>query len=825
MILSPRLNSLFLLYSLTSLFETTEYDALKKGILFHKESKILLAEKFVNVQFLVPFPKYNFTMKTQVEDMLAKLAEMWSQPSAQCPLDFSQPFNSSHTPFNLNWMLAKIQNETNAAQQEVEHMRNITAKFLSNDENDEKQKSQQQSTEINNREKRGAPVVAAAAVAGIALFGTGITMGGSTDCGFLGVFGNCQNTGRKNAENIEKLSEYANQLTDYVLEIEQSSNEKFFLISNEIAEIAKIQKEMQENQNKNWKIVQQQFEIFQNNFHVLRDCTQMLFSNQQLNFNFDTAASLLNILYADVKSYRSALYAYSINLLNSIPILLDKRLPMSLVPRESLIAVLDSVHDAQKYSTDKLSLAIPMKDLMSYYDARLLIEISTVKQGLLLTLAIPLASRTTTFTVYSAHLVPMPQPDPSEALEWVIEGSYLAISQDSMETTTLTQTQLDNCIGSSTYRICHETMETHLSQSSCLATLYYQDPIVALAVCETRKILLPIPEKATNLGFGIWLITSARHFKWRQHIISGTESTAKENKDGCKICLITLKCGEQLISKHIKIRSDLSSCSTIPAVQIDVKLDDPLQKLISTVPDLDQLPYFKSKADANIALFQQMKLELTMMSVDNLQQEDYDKIAEPIVHKMQLLKPTLIEKLDSYVPIKVSLSLTVFVFIGNLLLHILVMYLYHKFQFIRNLTPKFLKSPENKIPVKQVVSVATDHFPLVQSMEHKLKNKMTFINESKTDEDTIPNIDRRLTKVESMVYRLHIQQIEQEKQKDSTDQKAITLSQSQTSVNSQTNPNEDQPSNYGSTPNLQQQQPPPTNATITQIPTNTPKTT
>ena len=828
MILSPRLNSLFLLYSFTSLFETTEYDALNKGILFHKESKILLAEKFVNVQFLIPFPKYNFTMKTQVEDMLAKLAEMWSQPSAECPLDFSQPFNSSHKPFNLNWMLAKIQNETNAAQQEVEHMRNITAKFLSNDENDEKrnQKSQQQSTEINNREKRGAPVVAAAAVAGIALFGaSGIIMGGSSECGFLGVFGNCQNTGRKNAENIEKLSEYANQLTDYVLEIEQSSNEKFFLISNEIAEIAKIQKEMQENQNKNWKIVQQQFEIFQNNFHVLRDCTQMLFSNQQLNFNFDTAASLLNILYADVKSYRSALYAYSINLLNSIPILLDKRLPMSLVPRESLIAVLDSVHDAQKYSTDKLSLAIPMKDLMSYYDARLLIEISTVKQGLLLTLAIPLASRTTTFTVYSAHLVPMPQPDPSEALEWVIEGSYLAISQDSMETTTLTQTQLDNCIGSSTYRICHETMETHLSQSSCLATLYYQDPIVALAVCEQRKILLPIPEKATNLGFGIWLITSARHFKWRQHIISGTESTAKENKDGCKICLITLQCGEQLISKHIKIRSDLSSCSTIPAVQIDVKLDDPLQKLISTVPDLDQLPYYKSKADANIALFQQMKLELTMMSVDNLRQEDYDKIAEPIVHKMQLLKPTLIEKLDSYVPIKVSLSLTVFVFIGNLLLHILVMYLYHKFQFIRNLTPKFLKSPESKIPIKQVVSVAKDQFPLVQSMDHKLKNKMTFINESTTDEETIPNIDRRLTKVESLVYSHPLLLIEQEKQKDTTDQKAIILSQSQFSLNTNDNPNDNQHSIYGSTPNLQQQQPPHTNATTTQIPTNTSKTT
>ena len=119
-----------------------------------------------------------------------------------------------------------------------------------------------------------------------------------------------------------------------------------------------------------------------------------------------------------------------------------------------------------------------------------------------------------------------------------------------------------------------------------------------------------------------------------------------------------LPCGEQLISKHIKIRSDLSSCATIPAVQIVVKLDDPLEKLISTIPEVDQLAYCNSKADASIAVFQQMKLELTMMSVDNLQQSDHDEIAEPLVHKMQLLKPTLIENLDSYVPIKVSLSLT-----------------------------------------------------------------------------------------------------------------------------------------------------------------------
>ena len=228
---------------------------------------------------------------------------------------------------------------------------------------------------------------------------------------------------------------------------------------------------MQENQNKKLIIVQQQFEIFQNTFHVFQYCTQLFFSNQQLNINFDIAASLFRTLYADVKKYRLTLYAYIINLFDSIPIVLDMKLPMSFFPCQLVIAVLDSLQDAQKYTKDKLSLALPMKDLMSYYDSILLTERSAVAEGLLLTIAIPLASRQTTFTVYHAHIIPMPQPELSKALDWVTEGPYLAISQGSMETTTLTQQQFDNCIGSSTYRICYETMETHLAQSSYLATL------------------------------------------------------------------------------------------------------------------------------------------------------------------------------------------------------------------------------------------------------------------------------------------------------------------------------------------------------------------
>ena len=45
-------------------------------------------------------------------------------------------------------------------------------------------------------------------------------------------------------------------LTDYVKETEDETNEKFFLVTNEIAKIRRIEQLMAENQNKNWKIIE-----------------------------------------------------------------------------------------------------------------------------------------------------------------------------------------------------------------------------------------------------------------------------------------------------------------------------------------------------------------------------------------------------------------------------------------------------------------------------------------------------------------------------------------------------------------------------------------
>ena len=66
-------------------------------------------------------------------------------------------------------MLAKTQNETFAAQQDVKHVHNETAKLLWFDEENE---NKQYSKGVQNRKNCGAPMVAAATVSVKALFGS-----------------------------------------------------------------------------------------------------------------------------------------------------------------------------------------------------------------------------------------------------------------------------------------------------------------------------------------------------------------------------------------------------------------------------------------------------------------------------------------------------------------------------------------------------------------------------------------------------------------------------------------------------------------------------
>ena len=183
---------------------------------------------------------------------------------------------------------------------------------------------------------------------------------------------------------------------------------------------------------------------------------------------------------------------------------------MSLVPRQSLTAIVEAVSAKQSHARDRLSLAIPMDEILSYYEAQLLTDVVTIKEGLLMKTAIPLAPRQFSFTVFHAIAVPMPQHKKDRAIKWRTEAPYLAISKDLMETAVLTEYDMKHCLGSSRDQICHEMIAIEVGHGSCFPalSLFFKGNLNALKVCAKEQLQLTVTEKPENLGYGVWLITS-----------------------------------------------------------------------------------------------------------------------------------------------------------------------------------------------------------------------------------------------------------------------------------------------------------------------------
>ena len=283
---------------------------------------------------------------------------------------------------------------------------------------------------------------------------------------------------------------------------------------------------------------------------------------------------------------------------------------MSLVPRQALLAILDHVASEQWRKSDRLSLAIPMDEIIAYYESQLLRVVLVVEQGLIMRIAFPLATKDSAFMVFRAIAVPMPQREPDLAIKWKLEAPLLAISENNKETAFLTEYDLGRCIGSSRYQICLDMIATETGHDSCLATLYFKDSVAALQVCETEQTVLPATEKAENLGFGVWLITSATTaYTLFESDTESTTSSGIVKYPGYRICIITMKCGKQLSGDHIKIRSDLSTliAAEMPAIKVNVKFPDPLLELWSELPEIDNMPYYSTKAEAGIAMLKEVR--------------------------------------------------------------------------------------------------------------------------------------------------------------------------------------------------------------------------
>ena len=321
--------SFSLLHAQSPISEFDDSDGpLKKGIIFLEDRKSLMAEKFTNVQFLLPFPKFSVSLKSELA-LLDALHVMWNMPTYNCYLNFT---NMCTKGFDFHLLMTEVQKEVNASEVSLVELHAEVAKFLS-----------LPPPSSSGRIPRALPL-AVVAVGAIGLFGTGVSMG-SGNCGLSGIFGTCQI--EKNTEAINRMFTMTSSLSDNIQHIASESNQKFLVIGKELQAIREIQVQMAEIQNANFRTISLQMDTFREDIHKMRNCAQFLFTRQQINFNFDTAASLLTLLYSNIKAYRAVLFAYRLNLLNSIPDLLQNLIPMSLLDRASLDKVIFVVQSVQ----------------------------------------------------------------------------------------------------------------------------------------------------------------------------------------------------------------------------------------------------------------------------------------------------------------------------------------------------------------------------------------------------------------------------------------------------------------------------------------------
>ena len=106
-------------------------------------------------------------------------------------------------------------------------------------------------------------------------------------------------------------------------------------------------------------------------------------------------------------------------------------------------------------------------------------------------------------------------------------------------------------------------MGTQYGFPACLANQKFCLAITVFKIFDTEHVVLPNPESAQRLGYGIWLRTSAcSGFTLSE--IDGDEGGRQANipYQSCKICLVAIKYRHTLFSDHTKIQADLKDVST-----------------------------------------------------------------------------------------------------------------------------------------------------------------------------------------------------------------------------------------------------------------------
>ena len=159
--------------------KSDENQITNSGIGFVYQQKLLLAEKFSNVEFLVPFPRLPTGLHITLNNISDQLEKSWFSYKFGCNLTY---MNTSESILNYDYFAEYVQNQLQAADLDIKNLKTEISQTLA-------------ANKLNNREKRGVPLVAFGAL-------TALTAGAGIACAVGSIFGSCGGASQ-NREDID----------------------------------------------------------------------------------------------------------------------------------------------------------------------------------------------------------------------------------------------------------------------------------------------------------------------------------------------------------------------------------------------------------------------------------------------------------------------------------------------------------------------------------------------------------------------------------------------------------------------------------------------
>ena len=235
--------------------------------------------------------------------------------------------------------------------------------------------------------------------------------------------------------------------------------------------------------------------------------------------------------------------------------------------------------------------------------------------------------------------------------------------------------------------------------------------------CDTEAVTLLLREKATNLHYGIWLITTTSpNFKFVESYMNATTKVGSTMVDGSHICFVSLSCGKPLIDSNVRIRSDLSTFMKVPPLKVKVTLPEPMARLFSLIPIVNQLPHYNIRVEANLQLLNSLNLQL-YSPPDHSYHSDLNYMAQPIAQKLTPLKLSPEKQFKNSLSWKIHFAVDLVVFLVSTTLHLSVSYPLHRYKKLQSFLPFSHKLDKRKVPLKPIMMVEDQHLEGLENDE------------------------------------------------------------------------------------------------------------